>query len=180
MDCYLNSIGLRWSLRRRPSAFRRLLLHEPIKILDMSRIWRIAVLWLLALAVPAQGFAAAAMLNCASGHHGAVSGQTQSHHHGAHGHDGAAAADTGTDEADEAGENAASNDAKAAVAHGLHKNKAGSCSACASCCTAVAPPSPVPTFEAVLAPDVFQPLTPPGVAAFLTGGPQRPPRSFLA
>ena len=146
----------------------------------MSRIWRIAVLWLLALAVPAQGFAAAAMLNCAAGHHGAVSGQTQAHHHSAHEHDEAAAADTGTEDADEAGGNAASNDAKVAAAHGLHRGKTGSCSACASCCTVAAPPSPVPMFEAMPASDVFQPLTPPGVAAFLTGGPQRPPRSFLA
>ena len=149
----------------------------------MSRIWRIAVMWLLALAVPAQGFAAASMLNCGPGHHGTVSGQAradQHHHHdhNAHGHDGAAA-DTDTD-ADEAGENVASIDSEAAPAHGLHKGKAGSCSACASCCTVTAPPSAVPAFEAAPAPDVFQPLAPPGVAAFLTDGPQRPPRSFLA
>ena len=142
----------------------------------MSRIWHIAVMWLLALAVPAQGFAAASMLNCGLGHHGTVSGQVRAdHHHDAHGHDGAAAAD-----ADEAGEKVASSDAEAAPAHGLHKNKTRSCSACASCCTAAAPPSAVPTFEAVPAPDVFQPLTSPGVAAFLTSGPQRPPRSLLA
>ena len=144
----------------------------------MSRIWRIAVMWLLALAVPAQGFAAASMLNCGPGHHGTVSGPARAdHHHDAHGHDGAAAADA---EADEAGENVVSNDSEPAPAHGVHKGKTGSCSACASCCTVTAPPSAVPAFEAAPARDVFQPLAPPGVAAFLTDGPQRPPRSFLA
>ena len=147
----------------------------------MSRIWRIAVMWLLALAVPAQGFAAASMLYCGPGHHGMVSGQARADHdHDAQAHDGAAAADA--DDADDADEHVdvASSDAEAAPAHGVHKSKTGSCSACASCCTVTAPPSAVAAFEAVPAPDVFQPLAPPGVAAFLTGGPQRPPRSFLA
>ena len=140
----------------------------------MSRIWRIAVMWLLALAVPAQGFAAASMLNCRPGHHGTVSGQARAdHHHDAHGHDGAA-------DADEASANVASSDSEAAPTHGIHNGKTGSCSACASCCTVTAPPSAAPTFEAAPARDVFQPLAPPGVAAFLTDGPQRPPRSFLA
>ena len=135
-------------------------------------------MWLLALAVPAQGFAAASMLNCGPGHHGTVSDQARTnHHHDAHGHDGAAATTAG--EADEHVD-VASSDAEAAPAHGVHKSKTGSCSACASCCTVTAPPSAAPTFEAAPAPDVFQPLAPPGVAAFLTDGPQRPPRSFLA
>ena len=146
-----------------------------MRLSDMSRIWRIAVMWLLALAVPAQGFAAASMLNCGPGHHGTVSGPARAdHHHDAHGHHGAAAADA------DASENVASSDAEAAPAHALHKGKTGSCSACASCCTVTAPPSAAPAFEAVPAPDVFQPLAPPDAAAFLTDGPERPPRPFLA
>ena len=152
----------------------------------MSRFLRIALLWLLALAVPAQGFAAASMLNCGPGHHGRVSDQARTDNGHDHGGMAGLAADPVPDEdaaihADEPGTQAASADREAApVHHGLHKGKTGSCSACASCCTAAAPPSAAPAFEASPAPEVFPLPAPLGVAAFLTDGPERPPRFFLA
>src|SRR4029453_9212374 len=49
----------------------------------MSRIWRIALMWLLVVAVPAQGIAAAAMFHCEPAHRGA----DQTAVHGGHAHD---------------------------------------------------------------------------------------------
>ena len=158
----------------------------------MFRLLRIVLTWLLVLAVPAQGFAAASMPNCGAGHHGAVAGSTQTEHghgsrpygdaaasHAVSGHDEAVAVHAGADDTDAA---VAPGDPQAvsAAAHGLHEGKTGSCSACASCCTAAVLPSAASTFEAAPAPEVFPLPAPPGVAAFLTDGPERPPRAFLA
>ena len=146
-------------------------------------------MWLLALAVPVQGFAAASMLRCGPGHHDTVSGHSHAdadHDHDGHPHDDAMGAvpDEAQDEAhahaDDIGGDVVSSDQDAAPAHGLDKAKTGSCSACASCCTATALLSKALTFEASPAPESFQPLAPRSVATFLTEGPERPPRSILA
>ena len=67
------------------------------------------------------------------------------------------------------------------VVHGgLDKVSKYKCSACASCCAAAAIPSPPVTLESVSLPEFFAPLEPGGIAAFLTEGLERPPRSVLA
>ena len=123
----------------------------------MLRALRIMSIWLLALAIPVQGFAAASMLGCATGHRGAAGGH--SHALGMHDHSGS---------------------------HGdAHKANAGasskaSCSACAACCTSAALPATPVVFEATHMPDSFVLLAPHRVASFIGGGPERPPRSILA
>lgn len=150
-------------------------------------------MWLLALAVPVQGFAAASMLRCGPGHHGTVSGHSHADHdHDGHPHDDAMGAgsveaqDEAHAHADDIGGGVTTSnpgdpsDLDAAPAHGLDKVKTGSCSACASCCTATALLSKALTFGASPAPESFQPLALRSVATFLTEGPERPPRSILA
>jgi hypothetical protein len=138
---------------------------------------RIALMWLLAFAVPAQGFAAASMFNCGPGHHGTHAGHDHGHaagkaseprHHDsvvalrAHGDDGASAAAAKT------------------VAVQAKTLQNASCSACASCCTAAALPTAVVSVDDTPDHEFIAPLAPPSVAAFLTDGPERPPRPLLA
>jgi len=128
----------------------------------MWRNLRIMLMWLLALAIPCQGFAAASMLNCGPGHHRAPS---------AHSHDGHAHQHAG---------GPAASDHQVAKGSTIHKAMKGSCSACSSCCTSVAIPSAAVTFEATPVNDFFDPLTPRSVASFVADGPERPPRYSLA
>lgn len=134
------------------------------------------------LAVPVQGFAAAGMLNCASG--GAPSSLQHAHERGAdarhshqpgaaHGPNGHMHPSSGNDADDVAHTGAAAADGLAA---GLdHK-----CSACAACHlgvallpATVALPEQAPAAAPSLAPQV-RPVS------FVTGGPDRPPRIEFA
>ena len=144
----------------------------------MSRILRIMVMWLLALAVPVQGFAAASMVGCMAGHGGAGlhSHAIGMHHHSVelpqHSHEGHAHVLAHADHRH-------ASDANHDVHAGGTFTKA-SCSACASCCTSAALPTALLVFEAMDAPDSFVSLAPQPVATFVSGGPERPPRPFLA
>jgi hypothetical protein len=136
---------------------------------------RIALMWLLALAVPAQGFAAASMLNCGPGHHGAL--KVHAHDHGPgeatqHSHDNAGHVDWHAQGFAER----STDGAEAPAAHGVVKV---SCSACASCCTAAALPTAAVTFDAAPVDDFMVQLASRSIAAFLTDGPERPPRTIL-
>jgi hypothetical protein len=132
-------------------------------------------MWLVALALPVQGVAAATMLHCGSesGHAGAVvvdkaihaksdspamaAAATEHTHHGVHGHVDAAE-----------------------PAHDHASHDKGGCSACASCCSAAAllmsPGMPMAA-TVVRAAAIALPTT--LVVAFLTDGPDRPPRSIF-
>ena len=141
---------------------------------------RIALMWLLALAVPVQGFAAASMLSCGPGHHGSAAvhshdGHPHSHDHavaeGAHDHPAVAEASSGFSNDSPSGDHAESAD--------LDKWSKGTCSACASCCTAAALPSTVISFGVSASHDTFFAVVPGNVGAFLTDGPERPPRPIL-
>jgi len=112
-------------------------------------------MWLLTLAIPVQGFAAASMLGCGTGHQRAAGGHSHAlvtHRHAVdvpqHSHDG--------------------------------ESSKASCSACASCCMSAALPATPVVFEATHMPDSFVLLAPHRVASFIGGGPERPPRSILA
>ena len=154
---------------------------------------RTLLIWLLVLAVPAQGAAAATMLMCAPNHHAGGAGASVVHvqpgglsststHDRSHAHSNdhvqhsAAAHDHDHDhamaDAPAAGE-------AAAPAQGMHTGQ-HKCSACASCCSVSAMLSPVlavpvPDF----APTVFSVVVP-NVEAFSADGPDRPPRIILA
>ena len=97
-------------------------------------IWRMLLLWCLALALPVQGWAAAARLHCTSaGVHGAAVLQAP-----AHAGEGAGAHDRGShDCAGAAHDTAAAGGDDAPDLHAAH-----SCSACAACSPAVGLPTP--------------------------------------
>lgn len=130
----------------------------------MLRTMRLLLLWLLAVALPMQGAAAAAMLHCSQAQPvGQVATQSHAHHHDH-------AAMQGQVDAGDA----------LAGAHDDHAAGKTGCSACASCCHAVAFPA-----TAIVLPaqePAFTPFALPAHAAvvFLTDGPERPPRARLA
>jgi hypothetical protein len=151
----------------------------------MRGLIRHLVMWLLALALPWQGAAAATGLHCAharsavaapapaahSPAHEAIHSASEhaAHHHGgsatrAHAHPTSTHSDTLS----------SAHDAGAAP------TAQQGCSACASCCPAVA----MPVAALVVSGHPKVASAPPAVfdvtVVFLTGGPDRPPRSFLA
>ena len=149
----------------------------------MSRALRITLMWLVAFAVPIQGYAAVAMLSCSPQHHGTAGMQSQpvaaDHHNAAvpqHSHEARVemAGDHHHDDPAEA------NHAHTLKAHGASgKVGKGSCTPCASCCVVAALPATMVVFQAIPLFDCFAPLAPRGLASFLTEGPERPPRSSL-
>jgi hypothetical protein len=122
----------------------------------MSRALRIALLWLVALALPVQGVAASTMMFCGPAHESSAAHDHASHHdHSAH--DAASASDDGA-----AGE-----------------PDTMSCSVCASCCTAATLPSPIVAQGPPPGHAVYQAELGSAAATFLTSGLDRPPRLLL-
>jgi len=133
-------------------------------------------MWLLAIALQLQGLSAATMAACAAGHHehAAADAAAQAHHEqgmaihtherisesGPHSHGG-----TDVSEADKSG---------------FGKDVSQKCSACAACCTSAAVPAETTSFDTVELTDLFAPVIPRTVAAYVTEGLERPPRLFLA
>ena len=135
------------------------------------------VIWLLALALPAQGLAAATMLHCAPAGGGAAGSAA----HGSHGHDASAAHHHDTAAADDTHSHAAHH--AAAADHGLDDDTPSpavhKCSACAACNVGLGLPSqPYLTPGAAAATAVLPAPVAPHVA-FFTSGPDRPPRARL-
>ena len=139
---------------------------------------RTLLIWLLALALPAQAVAAATMAFCGPQHaHEAVAAQPHSATPAQHAHDEAGGpnhshADAGL----AAGELAAPADASA------EPGSAGKpkCSACASCCSAGAiAQTPLSVPSAAPGRAEFSDLVT-GVSTLALAGPERPPRSPLA
>ena len=157
----------------------------------MSGLMRSLLIWLLVLALPAQGAAVAAMVGCGPRQHAAavVAGlsaaglhaHAHAHSHAdatgpaAHRHHHHAVPATGADAADASANTSPAPDGAAAVAADVHK-----CSACASCCSAGAilntvPSVPMPEFATLVFADWVV-----SVGPFAVDGPDRPPRSILA
>ena len=146
----------------------------------MGLLIRTLLIWLLVLAVPAQGAAAATMAFCGPNHHGGESTSTRSELSSnafEHSHHGDAAPAHEVD-ADAAADAAIADDASMMVKAG-HAAKQ-KCSACASCCSLGAILTTVPVIPATdSAPTVFATVVP-TVDAFAADGPDRPPRNVLA
>ena len=138
-----------------------------------------ALLWLLLLALPFQGFAAASKVNCGPKHHSMVAGvmaasaipqvpgMSGHHQHMAstgHGH--APAATQGT------GQN------KPALQQ-LDKLSKGNCSACAACCMGIALPPAALVMASCLPAMVTAEFCPVPHLDFLSDGLDRPPRPTL-
>jgi hypothetical protein len=144
----------------------------------MWRGVRLAVMWLVALALPLQGLAAATMLSCGPGHHRMAAAQPVSapaHDRGAHDHASAS-------HAHDADQHEAATDPKdrdGTAAGEMHQLAKFKCSACAACCSATALPSSVITFDPQQHAADFDALPFAPSVQFQTGGPERPPRSSL-
>jgi hypothetical protein len=134
------------------------------------------LIWLLVLAIPAQGAAAATMAFCGPKHQGGVAADqvaAAGHVHGgleataAHEHPRAGANGLVADEVDVAAE-------VQAVSPDQHK-----CSLCGSCCSTGALMGAVPTLHVVdFAPTAFL-LVVASVDPYAADGPDRPPRNLL-
>lgn len=144
----------------------------------MRSRFRIALMWLLLLALPLQGFAAATMINCGPNHHrmaSAVMAATPDTHEHASGGQHQHSMEVAGDHHDDA----VSNGSDVPTVHHLDKLMKFKCSACAACCMGAAMPTAAVTFKAfppAIAPDSIVPTTHVG---FVTDGPDRPPRVFL-
>ncbi len=139
------------------------------------RVWlKFVMACLLALALPAQGLANATMLHCGTSHQRmhtaqAVAPQAADHAAGHHAHHSAAA-----DRAEPAHQDDLVSPDKLTDL-GQYK-----CSSCASCCASMALLSVMPQLVAPeLGATAFAAVAP-GIAAFATDGPDRPPRSLFA
>ena len=159
----------------------------------MLKTLRTFLIWLLMLAIPAQGVAAATMLYCGPVHQpaGAAAMQHAGHAiatvaaavvhsaspdtHTHQGHDMSGHVDHAVQDADASGATA-----QAAVAGVPDLSQNVKCSVCATCCSPAGMTSsvmPIPSLPASSAPLLLAPAL---VFDFITDGPQRPPRSFLA
>ena len=155
------------------------------KLPGMTALVRLLVVWLLTLALPVQGFAAAAMLHCAGGHHDSAAAVTAGvHDHAMHMH--ASVAVSGTPEMassyDESASRAASveTDRTPSPAATKHpKVVLSKCSACAVCCAVAYLPTAVLAFPPSVPAEMPATVESQAPAAFFTDGPDRPPRLFL-
>jgi hypothetical protein len=146
----------------------------------MSR-FRFLLLWLMLLALPMQGFAAAGMLFCGPGHHGATpqaisaladhpdGAMAHSHQHGA----------TATSDQHSAQAHHATPEKPQSDPLKLDKVGADKCSVCSACCNAAAMPVAAATTLAI-APQAG-PIAADSVsfAGFIEGQLERPPRPIL-
>lgn len=134
----------------------------------MNRVFKTFLLWLLIVALPLQGFAAAVQTPCGPmAHHDSseMVMQAQAHHH----------------ESDNAAGSMTVAAAKSSGASSDAKHKSAFCSACATCCVgAVAPPSAsllTPVYSSSL-PVISSPS--PLVSGFIPAGLERPPKRITA
>lgn len=144
----------------------------------MGLLLRTFLIWLLVLAVPAQGAAAATMAFCGPNHHGSGSARAEV---GAavskHPHHGDAKSVREVRSSTSVTMVAADDAPAVAKVIQVTKQK---CSACASCCSLGAILTTVPVVPANdSAPTVFT-IVVPSVDAFAVDGPDRPPRNVLA
>lgn len=146
----------------------------------MGLLVRTLLTWLLVLAIPAQGAAAATMAFCGPNHRGVDSASTHSEgssNASEHSHHGDAAPAHEVDA--DAGADAAVADDASVLTKAGHAAKQ-KCSACASCCSLGAILTTVPVIPATdSAPTVFATVVP-TFDAFAADGPERPPRNVLA
>ena len=142
----------------------------------MGVVVRTLLTWLLVLAVPAQGAAAATMAFCSPNGHGAASSMADikssasehSHHRG----------DMSVHESDSgaSAEAALADDGTTPASQGTNQK----CSVCVSCCSLGAIPTSMQGISATdPAPTVFTTVVP-TVDPFAADGPDRPPRHIFA
>ena len=142
----------------------------------MFRMARMLLIWLLALALPAQGVMAATMVFCGPNHHDRAA--ATSHDAGSAHRALGSEANLHHEAVDGQAEYTAPD--KAAESETLSPSGMQKCSVCASCCSAAAihgTASKLPALEPMAAD--FAALAP-TVEPFAADGPDRPPRHLLA
>ena len=141
----------------------------------MSKLLRIALTWMLVVALPIQGYAAQAMLTCAPAHHQSAVVDDQAHHD----HDTASEdmAVSMSSHGDIMGSPNASFDHHAKTFKAGHASK---CSACSSCCSAAAITTSVLALKVIPQHAPVVATIPAGNAVEAIGGLDRPPRPLLA
>lgn len=133
--------------------------------------FRLSLTWLLLLALPLQGFAAATMINCGPNHHRmmvaamADTPKAQQHHH---------EMGVATDHHE-----GASNDGDAPSVHHLDKLMKFKCSACAACCMGAALPTAALSIASLPPAMTTAAFVSTPHADFLSDGLDRPPRLLL-
>lgn len=144
----------------------------------MSLLVRTVLIWLLVLALPVQGAAAATMAFCGPDHHGGGHSVVQPGSTAAvHAHHGDALA-AHEHHADRSADVASTDDVSGVATGGQAAQQ--TCSACASCCSLGAMLTEAPVVPVTdLSPMVFTTVVP-TVGAFAADGPERPPRNALA
>lgn len=134
----------------------------------MRVLARCLLIWLMALAVPLQGMAAASLRHCVPSHQrsGTLHAAGHSHAGPSHGHH---AADSAAGAAHDAGAD------QSADGH-----KAGKCSACAACCVALGLPATAVRVPVVPADSFIAILRTEAPPSFVPRRLDRPPRRPLA
>jgi hypothetical protein len=140
--------------------------------LAMSRFLRMVLTWVLAVALPLQGYAVHAMAACGPAHHQGQEAALQM----PHSHEDAAEAHEhgGHDHAQ------LSQSSHGEIAKSVKSGHAHKCSACASCCHLTAMVSTVIHFDVIRSHPVVVATTPVAHDRILVGGLDRPPRSLHA
>lgn len=133
----------------------------------MSKVLRMVLTWMLAVALPLQGYAVHAMAACGPAHHRPAVEVSSHHHDGAAGEQHASA----VDQAD------AVDDIEASDAQSAQASK---CSLCASCCGAAAITVASFSFDPVPVMPVTVATVPVAHDRIPPGGLERPPRLILA
>jgi hypothetical protein len=149
----------------------------------MGVLVRTILIWLLVLALPVQGAAAATMAFCDPGHAAmgsALQGPPSGHHHAHHAHShsahaGAGHANDARSPATEVQAHVADFEPSADVAKLVHADE-HRCSSCAACCSPAVAHSAVLCVPAVAVGATAFVAETPTVEEFAGGGPDRPPR----
>lgn len=139
---------------------------------------RTLLIWLLMLAIPAQGVAAATMAFCGPNHHGAAAGiaEQAAAVHQAHGdHEATAAHEPPRVDADAPAADDFSGSAKAKN----HLTDQHKCNVCGACCSTGALMSALPTLPTTDAALTSFTSVEACIDPFAADGPDRPPRNLL-
>lgn len=148
----------------------------------MYKLTRIALTWLLMLAIPLQGFAATAMLFCAPGHHGTV-GQAISQSLAGNHYSGLAV-QVEHQHGDQANATATSPSGDLPVDYldikKTEKAGKGKCSACASCCMGSIIVSTKSFSHVAMTGSEMIPFTRKSFVNYTPKGLDPPPKYFLA
>ena len=145
----------------------------------MNRRFQSVLVWLVLLALPLQGLAAATMINCGPNHHrmlaASVAASTESRDHAMRGHHPHETGAAGDQHANAIGDD----EHGASSVHHLDKLMKFKCSACAACCMGAALPTAalvIASFPPAMTTAVFVPAA---HVDFVSDGLDRPPRLLL-